>query len=279
MTADGRWSAAVGGGYSPPQTRRWAGGMHLDHPFAEQEAPLALVSSLLIFSNGRRHALMRGQIDLDGDVPVMGGYAPVTEDLVPQMLATYGLAPLRFVAPEVVAHNHNAAAWYVPPQRRTLHFQPRDDRSLKRCSGLSFPQPPLLLSSVHLGDAAMLRVFALEEARRPEPHTRLMLAPYLNTYDTHHVCFGSNPLPAGGGVEHSQAWETLLYDTPFSHAGGGLQRWTPQLTHSELWQRADRDGAFDPAWLMPAPAPRRTRTHDTQPLTLEDFLCTASTLS
>lgn len=250
--------------------------MELDHPFGQMEAPLVLKTALLIFSNGDRHAMLRGQLHMQGGVPMIGDYTPVTEDLVPQMLATYGHTPLTYTSPHVIAQNHHSAVWYVPPKERTLYFAPHDDPSLKRCSGLRFPQPPLLMYSTRSATRSGLQLFALERATRPEPGTRLMLAPYLNIYDRHDVCFGFNDLPDGGGHEHHQTWEALFYDTPFSHSGGSQRRWTPKLTHTELWTAAAQQGAFDPAWLTPAVHPGRGLA--ARDLTLEDFLCTVSTL-
>ena len=100
-------------------------------------------------------------------------------------------------------------------------------------SGQMFPQPPLVLQV----DATGLSLRALEKNQRPQADTRMMVAPYWNTYATGSVCLGSMRAPKQASVSAMERWETSFYESAFTHPNDAQTLTTYPGGSEGLWHK------------------------------------------
>jgi PRTRC genetic system protein B len=79
---------------------------------------------------------------------------------------------------------------------------------------LNVPWPRLLIVTNTNGKMA---VAALKGNRRPTARTKLYHAPLMNVSSNGAVCTGSASVPLECGVEDIASWESVMFDTAFSH--------------------------------------------------------------
>ncbi|WP_189091570.1 hypothetical protein [Deinococcus ruber] len=140
--------------------------------------------------------------------------------------------------------------WWVPAGRAPLHFlsKIKEASSIEALNGRPVPQPPLLM----LLQGRTLRVFALQENKRPTMTTRLYKAPYWNMFADGKMCTGTVKIPDVIDPQKPEDITRLFFQSNFSGASRQSISNYP-ASHQEMWQEADRRDSFDPAWLMEEP--------------------------
>ena len=148
----------------------------------------------------------------------------------------------------ILARGNDHLVWYRPAMKRPVWF---------RCAELGertavVPHPATLW--LIAPDSGQCFVFALRDDQRPDETTRLFQAPYFNVWNTGRVCIGSAGVPQGEDALNPANWETMFYDSWFSHPN------TPKLVrHKEgsyaFWRNLldGKHRVFPKAKLMPTP--------------------------
>lgn len=211
---------------------------------------LKLTHALLFFADTeeRETVICRSEASIERGQVVFGNPQEVTAGLLDDLLTLRDGHDLVLLPANVLAHSNSSVAWHVPAQPRPLFFSASRNTGCERVSGQTLPQPPLVM----IATPGSLFVYALQEDRRPEADTPLMLAPYYNLFADSRVCFGTMKRPAHNTVGSLAAWEQSFYESHFTHNASPKPRWSSRHTHVELWEAARDTGAFDPAWLVSA---------------------------
>ena len=164
--------------------------------------------------------------------PTLGPAETLTQGFLDSLIHAVGGNPAVEVLPEsVLARTQQMLAWWVPAKPRRLFFQ-HAQGVLDDISGQVCPQPALVLRV----DGAGLSLRALEKNHRPQADTRMMVAPYWNTYASGSVCLGSMRAPKQATVSAMERWETSFYESAFTHPNDA-QRLTTYPGGSEgLWR-------------------------------------------
>ncbi len=165
--------------------------------------------------------------------PTLGPAETLTQGFLDSLIQSVGGNAAVEVLPEnVLARTQQMLAWWVPAKPRRMFFQ-HAQGVLDDISGQVCPQPALVLRV----DGAGLHLRALERSQRPEAGTRMMVAPYWNTYATGSVCLGSMRAPKHAAVSAMERWETSFYESAFTHPNDA-QRITTHPGGSEaLWRK------------------------------------------
>ncbi len=150
-------------------------------------------------------------------IPVLGPAKPLSIDFVETLVRSLGghLA-VEFLPNNVIARTEQVIAWWSKPQKRHMHFGDTQG-DMGGISGKVFPQPALLWMVCQQS----LFVRALKENRRPEPDSKLCVAPYWNTYESGGVCLGSTRRPNTATVATIEKWEQGFFDSAFTHGNVG----------------------------------------------------------
>ena len=145
--------------------------------------------------------------------PTIGPAEALTQGFLDSLLhAVGGYAAIEVLPENVLARTQQMLAWWVPARPQRMFFQ-HAQGVLDDISGQMFPQPPLVLRV----DATGLSLSAREKNQRPQADTRMMVAPYWNTYATASVCLGSMRAPKQASVSAMERWETSFYESAFTH--------------------------------------------------------------
>ena len=165
--------------------------------------------------------------------PTLGPAETLTQGFLDSLIhAVGGNAAVEVLPENVLARTQQMLAWWVPAKPRRLFFQ-HAQGVLDDISGQVCPQPALVLRV----DGAGLSLRALEKNQRPQADTRMMVAPYWNTYATGSVCLGSMRAPKQATVSAMERWETSFYESAFTHPNDA-QRLTTYPGGSEgLWRK------------------------------------------
>lgn len=110
----------------------------------------------------------------------------------------------------VVSISDSHIAWTVPARVRPMLFNIQGVKMRK----INVPWPRLLIVANCNGKMA---VTALKGNRRPTGRTKLYHAPLMNVSSNGAVCTGSASVPLECGVEDIASWESVMFDTAFSH--------------------------------------------------------------
>lgn len=110
----------------------------------------------------------------------------------------------------VVSISETHIAWTTSAQVRPMLFKMK----LMPLKKINVPWPRLLMVANCKGKLA---VAALKNGGRVNTKTRLYHAPLMNVYDNGNVCTGSAALPDECGVNQINAWESVMFDSAFSH--------------------------------------------------------------
>ena len=144
-----------------------------------------------------------------------------------------------FLPPTVLVASSRWLVWWVKGRVRPMHFSIG-----RRYERLLVPWPSLLFSI----NEGRLAVAALRGSRRPLPGTRLYHAPIMNVGPAGAVCLGSAERPDSWTVDHCAAWESVIYDTNFSHTNhdrtlqpGRRNRPVSNSGHLHFWRKLHRD--------------------------------------
>ena len=164
--------------------------------------------------------------------PTLGPAETLTQGFLDSLLEAVGGAAAVEVLPEnVLARTQNMIAWWVSARPRCMFFE-HAQGALAKVNGKVCPQPPLVMRV----DPRGLSIRALVENKRPQANTRMMVAPYWNTYASGSVCLGSMRAPKAASVSAMERWETSFYESAFTHPNDA-QRLTAHPGGSEgLWE-------------------------------------------
>lgn len=159
--------------------------------------------------------------------------------------ALYRVQRLEVLPPHVLAASPERMVWFEPARSRVMFFS-SGNIYLDALSGKSFPQPPLLFIA---GDRS-LKVFALEENKRPTSSSAVFTAPYYNT-DHLGVCLGSMPLPTALSVHETDVYSDAFFHSAFTHGTSQrlLKGWGG--SYGEVWEHARQHEAFPKNHLVP----------------------------
>ncbi|MEQ1559185.1 MAG: PRTRC system protein B [Methyloglobulus sp.] len=153
----------------------------------------------------------------------------------------------------IVSLSDNHIAWIVPATVRPMLFN-ISGMPMKK---LSAPWPRLLMVANRNGKLA---VAALKGRNRPSVKTKLFNAPLMNVSNNGAVCTGSATVPIECGIEDLNQWESVMFDTAFSHVNNpstlNLDRKNKEVdtkVHYRFWQTLSKKGivAFPTGQLVP----------------------------
>lgn len=153
----------------------------------------------------------------EGDVR-LGPAQLLTQDMLRTLIAELGQSPEIEILPEnVIARTADVIVWWSPAQIRTMFFTDRGgDKALRELNGKRYPHPPLVFRAS--GNHLWIRVLRRNE--RPNPDTKMHMAPYWNCYDNGSVCTGTMRIPQQKSVAAIVEWEQSFFNSAFSHAAG-----------------------------------------------------------
>jgi PRTRC genetic system protein B len=139
-----------------------------------------------------------------------------------------GKRKVSLLPPNVVSISETHIAWTVAAQVRPMLFN-ITGMPMKK---IDVPWPRLLMVANRNGKLA---VAALKSKGRVGAKTKLYQAPLMNVYADGNVCTGSATLPDECGLDQIKAWESVMFDSAFSHVNNP----------STLSLARDRDKAVD----------------------------------
>lgn len=121
--------------------------------------------------------------------------------------------------------------WYRPSQRRPIFFHTGRKEFDAELRGKSAVYPALLFLAV----PGNLYVWALASDERPEANTPVYRAPFLNLYESGHMCAGTSKLPlqVSGDVG---PFERAFFETTFTHSNYRDKLTTHSGGHDGLWR-------------------------------------------
>ncbi|MBS3955348.1 MAG: PRTRC system protein B [Methylomicrobium sp.] len=121
-----------------------------------------------------------------------------------------GKRKISLLPPNVVSISESHLAWTVPAQVRPMLF----NMTGMPMKTIDVPWPRLLMVANRNGKLA---VAALKTNGRVGAKTKLYHAPLMNVYANGNVCTGSATLPNECGIDQIKAWESVMFDSAFSH--------------------------------------------------------------
>lgn len=151
-------------------------------------------------------------INEQGESVIGAGRLMFKEDVesVLQSMLEMGKRKVSLLPPNVVSISETYIAWTVPAQVRPMLFNITGIPMKK----IDVPWPRLLMVTNRNGKLA---VAALKTNGRVSSRTRLYQAPLMNVYANGNVCTGSATLPNECGIDQIKAWESVMFDSAFSH--------------------------------------------------------------
>lgn len=122
--------------------------------------------------------------------------------------------------------------WYAPPRKRLMHFHVQGKRSQREVTW-----PGLIFRVVD----HHLYLTAFDGCERPTLDTPLFKAPLANVWTNAEVCTGTAVLPEASRIAEMPAWESVIFDSAFSHANdreviAASRGFTDPI---EFWQKHD----------------------------------------
>ncbi|MCA3043933.1 MAG: PRTRC system protein B [Rhodocyclaceae bacterium] len=165
---------------------------------------------------------------------------PLATNTLEKMLTELqGVAPLAYIAPNVLAQSKNITVWWRPTSTATLSLRCVDHMGANYASldllKLVVPLPALVFKLDKARGA--LGVFALNASERPTPSTPLFRAPFANVYDAGDVCLGT--------VKHTTDYETAEHNfivSEFTHDVGSVARIKGGGPSWRFWHRLAKSG-------------------------------------
>lgn len=192
--------------------------------FAQREAPLRLRAALLVHESGGGYrssafVTLHGLVEREGAAPVIGPGRVVGLGEIQSALCKAGGVPsLSFLDERILARSDNTLVWWRPSQPARVWFNVADDERLRNRTAVT-PQPSLVFAV----QGGTFSLWALDEATRPRPTSRLFQAPFMNVWETGRICTGQADLPASLPASAEQAME--LYERGF---------WQSRFTHPNV---------------------------------------------
>lgn len=147
-----------------------------------------------------------------------------------------GQRKVSLLPPNVMSISETHIAWTVPAQVRPMLFN-ITGMPMKK---IDVPWPRLLMVANRKGKLA---VAALKTNGRVSAKTKLYQAPLMNVYANGNVCTGSATLPDECGIDQIRAWESVMFDSAFSHVNnpstlfldGDKEKAVDNKAHYRFW--------------------------------------------
>jgi PRTRC genetic system protein B len=196
---------------------------------------LELESALLFYrsqAGSNIYATKHNARVIDGTPALMPG-VPLTLDQLADIaeVAAKRTAFRGFVHERVVYLAPNQIAWWVPARTRRVWFATQDELGTR--SGET-AHPPLLF----VVNKTRWFVFALRQNTRPDPSTKLYVAPYYNVWEGGEICTGNVETPDTINSDAIKVFEDAFFRSRFTHSnatrlikrrGGAEQLWLDLL--------------------------------------------------
>lgn len=147
----------------------------------------------------------------DGKARLGAGQGVSLSDLTDLLaLVANRSAPVKGLLPiNVLGQSSNYLCWYVPGSIRPMWFLGRNKQAVR----YTVPWPNLIFKV----NEGALSVASYKGCQRPKSGTRLYHAPIGNVYNDARVCTGNATIPSVCGVESMSDWESVIFDTMFTH--------------------------------------------------------------
>src|SRR5271157_1432007 len=213
------------------------------------ELELKLYQAVLLYRNDHGNRFMAtvhgvAQKETDG-TPLLGSGQLLSTVALRELTKQLGSScPAEFLPETVVARTPELIAWWTPSAVRPMFF--RDGSELAGISGKLFPHPALLF----VVRAGVLFVRALPNNHRPDPDTRLAVAPYWNIDSNGAVCAGTMRIPKSVTVASISAWQQAFFQSEFTHPGGEGRMTKRKGGTAALWKSLARRKIFPRSTLI-----------------------------
>lgn len=193
-----------------------------------------LCHAVLVYSGGghsgrsdreRSYATVHEVHDVKGTLRLAAG-APATREACADLARTLGAnAGLSGFTPEALLYlGARSIAWWRPPGRARIYFDTTgaaagDQAADKTGAALigkrsGAVQHPGLVFAVN---ARGWFVYAVQEATRPTPQTKLFRAPYFNVWTSGQICAGNVKLPETLSPRTLAEYERAFFGSNFTH--------------------------------------------------------------
>lgn len=197
-----------------------------------------------------RHAVL----SLDGRPHIGAGNEISTTDLhvLLQLTANQKPTPCNLLPPNLLGLGPDYLSWFVPGKVRPMWFLGGNGKQIR----YEVPWPNL----VFVVKKNKLTVVSYKGKGRPHGKTRLFHAPIGNVYNDGQVCTGSATLPREGGVDSMSGWESVIFDTMFSHVNHentlvlsdpAKNKAVTNRQHLQFWKKQVGSGVFPNRHLTP----------------------------
>lgn len=193
---------------------------------------LHLASAILLYQDHQKktkyashHAITH---DDDGKAHIEPGTGISSAALESAYAELMGSQNLFYLEERVLAFNGSTLIVWLPPKPRMVYFDAPEPMGKRE--GIT-PHPGLVFAASPAHD---VRIFAVKGQQRPTPDTKLYLAPYMNIYgDDGSMCMGNVKAP-DPSPESIDAWESMFFNSYFTHANYGIRTSYPGGIYS-LW--------------------------------------------
>jgi len=185
-------------------------------------------------------------VEMRNNRPVVLPGTPVTRfGLIGALEKLKPETALTLLPANVLAKGEGCLVWYSEPQRKKLYF---------RCADLGgeFAKEVPLPGLVWMAQQGALFVFAYAGNGRPGPATPLCFAPLFNVWDRGQVCVGSAEVPNAANSARTDAWESMFFDSAFTHPNmGRFVKGRQGALEFTRWLLACKRKVFPQAKLLP----------------------------
>jgi PRTRC genetic system protein B len=182
-------------------------------------------------------ALMTHEIMEVGGHCALGAGRPLSEQdksrLVKLLLGES--SGLEFLPSNLLVHDRARLVWYRRGEKRRMYF-----KTGAKPFHLDVQWPHLIFDA----SERSFRAAAFCGSRRPAPSTRLYIPPLMNLSRNGAICRGSASERIGFGIDDIPRWESVMYETNFSHTNTDqtVRADTPvsNADHVRFWRRKEK---------------------------------------
>lgn len=176
-----------------------------------------LAAAILLYKNGKDINFVSlhdiEYINNEMSKPYIGAGRPASKSALSELVKDLvpSLATKRTVIPaNVLSHDFEHLAWYVPPSKRQLWF---NHEKFGGKVSASIDLPGLVF---YVGLSGWY-VFALKSKERPTAETELMVSPFLNVWGGGKICVGNIDVPKITDATSYLAFEEAFFRSYFTH--------------------------------------------------------------
>ncbi|WP_189091140.1 PRTRC system protein B [Deinococcus ruber] len=179
----------------------------------------------------------------------LGAAQALTTEQAEVVLEALGRRTLLPVMPHTLALSSFECAWWVPPGKQALHFDPKYDgtQGIAALNGTPIPHPGLVM----VAGLGRLRVFAVQGREQPTLETPLCHAPFWNMFASGAMCQGSVVFPTSAHPQDQASWEAVFFRSTFTGPSRSDRYVQWDRSYQELLELAITDQMFPDAVLMP----------------------------